>query len=76
MVGGSWHCLGSLPAGEGLGGGTMLAEGPGSRLPNPPPCTTLVSETLDPKKGLASSGFPRKAGVGGWWSLDLGPSPF
>lgn len=76
MVGGSWHCLGTLPAGEGLGGGTMLAEGPGSHLPNPSPCTTLVSETLDPKEGLASSGFPRKAWVGGWWSLDLGPSPF
>lgn len=70
MVGGSWHCLGALPAGEGFGGGTMLAEGPGSRLPNPPPCTTLVSETPDPKKGLASSGFHGKLGMegGGPWT--------
>lgn len=70
MVGGSWHCLGALPAGEGLGGGTTFAEGPGSRLPNPPPCTTLASETPDPKKGLALSGFHGKLGMegGGPWT--------
>lgn len=75
-MGGSWHCLGTLPAGEGPGGGTILTEGPGSRLPNPSPCTTLVSETPDPKKGLPFIGFPQKAGAGGGWSLDLGPSSF
>lgn len=61
---------------RGPGGGTILTEGPGSRLPNPSPCTTLVSETPDPKKGLPFIGFPQKAGDGGGWSLDLGPSPF
>lgn len=37
MVGGSWHCLGVLPAGEGLGGGTMLAGGPTRQPPLKPP---------------------------------------
>lgn len=37
MVGGSWYCLGVLPADEGLGGGTMLAEGPTREPPLKPP---------------------------------------
>lgn len=55
---------------RGSGGGTTFAEGPGSRLPNPPPCTTLASETPDPKKGLALSGFHGKLGMegGGPWT--------
>lgn len=65
MVGGSWHCLGALPAGEGLRGGTMLTEGPTRHPPlkAPEAFTTLASETHDdPRKGLASLGFHGKLG--------------
>lgn len=48
---------------------------PGSCLQSPTPCTTLASETLDPRERSGFIGFQQKAGGGGWWSLDLGPPP-
>lgn len=71
MVGGSWHCLGALPAGEGLGGeGPRSQKAQAAASQTPSPCTTLASETPDPKKGLALSGFHGKLGMegGGPWT--------
>lgn len=75
MVGGSLHCLGVLPAGEGPGGGTMIAEGPTRQPPLKPPLPARpwpLRLTI-PRSGC--TGFLRKAGLGGWWSLVLDPPP-
>lgn len=71
MVGGSWHCFGALPAGEGPGGEgpySQKAQAAASQTPLPARPWSLRLPT--PRKVCPSLGFHRKLGMeeGGPWT--------
>lgn len=70
MVGGCWHCLGVLPAGEGLGGGTMLAGGPTRQPPLKLPLPARpwpLKLTIPGKVSLGFCGKLGREGGGPWF---------